>query len=193
MTSHPTGQARLGGALTLTSWAVVAHGRLIVTLRWVRATATAPKRARSSSASCGRLLRRCSTPSWCRRTMISRSFERPLRTASRTSNAYADDGVRRFADPEWRYGKDVPTGAMVGYVESLTLEGIVTDVTRRSIDSRYQPLTLPRAAGDSLTEMEYSFKRPFEISPFRLVHFWIDIRPSRLQIRIRYHLRELFG
>ena len=42
---------------------------------------------RSSSASCGRLLRRCSTPSWCRRTMISRSFERPLRTASRTSNA----------------------------------------------------------------------------------------------------------
>ena len=40
----------------------------------------------AGAASCGRLLRRCSTPSWCRRTMLSRSFERPRRTASRASN-----------------------------------------------------------------------------------------------------------
>ena len=51
------------------------------------AAATAPSRARSSSASAGRLFCRCRTVSWWRSTMISRSFERPERTASRASNA----------------------------------------------------------------------------------------------------------
>ena len=58
-----------------------------------RASAAAmdPSRVRSSSVSWGRLLWRRSTPSWCRRTMISRSLERPERTAKRandTSNRY---------------------------------------------------------------------------------------------------------
>ena len=106
---------------------------------------------------------------------------------------YADHGVRRFVEPEWSYGKDVPTGAMVGYVESLTLEGIVADVNGALDRLEVPALTLPQAVGDSLTEMEHSFNRPFKISPFRLVHLWIDIRPARLQIRMRQHLRRLFG
>ena len=52
-----------------------------------RAAATAPSRVRFSSAGCDRSPRRCSTPNWCRRTMNPRSFERPLHTASRASNA----------------------------------------------------------------------------------------------------------
>ena len=52
-----------------------------------RAAATAPSRARSSSASAGRLFCRCRTAIWWRSTMISRSFERPERTASRAGNA----------------------------------------------------------------------------------------------------------
>ena len=56
-----------------------------------KAAATAPSRARSSSASAGRLFCRCRTASWWRSTMISRSFECPERTAKRandTSNRY---------------------------------------------------------------------------------------------------------
>ena len=55
------------------------------------AAAMAPSRARSSSASAGRLFCRCRTASERRSTMISRSFERPERTAKRandTSNRY---------------------------------------------------------------------------------------------------------
>ena len=56
-----------------------------------RAAATAPTSARSSSARAGRLFYRRRTASWWRNTMISRSFERPERTAKRandTSNRY---------------------------------------------------------------------------------------------------------
>ena len=61
------------------------------------AAAMAPSRARSSSAMAGRLYWRCRTVSWCRNTMISRSFERPERTAKRandTSNRYRQELAR---------------------------------------------------------------------------------------------------
>ena len=56
-----------------------------------KAAATAPSRARSSSASAGRSVCRLRTVSWWRNTMISRPFARPERTAKRandTSNRY---------------------------------------------------------------------------------------------------------
>ena len=56
-------------------------------LGWRSAAATAPSRARSPSLSAGRLIWRRRTVSWWRNTMISRSFERPDRTANRASDA----------------------------------------------------------------------------------------------------------
>ena len=91
---------------------------------------------------------------------------------------YVDDGVRRFADLTWRYGKDVASGAMAGYVESMTAEAIVAEVNGTLDELGVQALALPSGADGPLTEMEHSFGRPFAISPFRLVHLWIDIRPT---------------
>ena len=51
------------------------------------AAAIAPSKLRSASVSAGRSICRRSTASWWRNTMISRSFERPERTASRASDA----------------------------------------------------------------------------------------------------------
>ena len=51
------------------------------------AAAIAPSKLRSASVSSGRSIGRRSTASWWRNTMISRSFERPDRTASRASDA----------------------------------------------------------------------------------------------------------
>ena len=90
---------------------------------------------------------------------------------------YVDDGVRRFLDLEWQYGKDVATGAMVGYVESLTPEEIIVEVNGALDRLGVSALTLPPRIGSPLIEMEHSFDRPFEISPFQLVHLWTDIRP----------------
>ena len=91
---------------------------------------------------------------------------------------YVCDGVRRFTHREWRYGKDVASGAMVGYVESLTPQEIVAEVNGVLTQLEVSALTLPPGAAGSLTEMEHSFGRPFAISPFRLVHLWIDICPT---------------
>ena len=51
------------------------------------AAAIAPSELRSASVMSGRSTCRRSTPSWWRKTMISRSFERPDRTVSRASDA----------------------------------------------------------------------------------------------------------
>ena len=90
---------------------------------------------------------------------------------------YARDGVRRFTDPDFGYGRDAASGSMVGYVESLTLEEIVAEVNGELPQLGVPDLDLPSQADGSLTEMEHSFTRPFPISPFRLIHLWIDIRP----------------
>ena len=92
---------------------------------------------------------------------------------------YVEDGVRRFTHLDWRYGKDVATGSMVGYVESLTPEHVGSEVNEALKQHGMSTLTLPPADGP-LMEMEHSLVRPFAITPFRLVHLWIDIRPTRL-------------
>ena len=102
----------------------------------------------------------------------------PSRSGRKFNVHYVCDGVRRFADLEWQYGKDVATGSMVGYVESLTPKEIVAEVNGVLTQLGVSALTLPPGPGGSLTEMEHSFGRPFAISPFRLVHLWIDIRPT---------------
>lgn len=91
---------------------------------------------------------------------------------------YVDDGVRRFVDLEWQYGKDVATGAMVGYVESLTSIGLVMEVNKRLNHLCLPSLTLRQESEDRLTEMEHFLDRSFELTPFRLVHLWIDISPA---------------
>lgn len=91
---------------------------------------------------------------------------------------YVNDGVGRFIDPGWRYGKDVTTGAMVGYMESLSFTQILVEING-ALDPRGLPaLAPPPDSGGPLIELEHSFNRPFEIIPFRLVHLWIDVRPS---------------
>ena len=102
----------------------------------------------------------------------------PSNAGWRFNEHYVDDGVRRFAHPDWRYGKNVASGAMAGYVESMTPEEIVADVNGTLGALGVPALKLPQVAGDSLTEMEHSFDRSFRISPFLLVHLWIDIRPT---------------
>ena len=91
---------------------------------------------------------------------------------------YVKDGVRRFIDLQWRYGKDVASGAMAGYVESMTRADIVAEVNTALNHIGVPALTFPPEAGGPLSVTEHSFDRPFENSPFRLVHLWIDIRPT---------------
>ena len=65
------------------------------------AAAIAPSKLRSVSVSSGRSICRRSTASWWRKTMISRSLERPDRTVSRASDARNRYKIRYTRNQDW--------------------------------------------------------------------------------------------
>jgi hypothetical protein len=86
---------------------------------------------------------------------------------------YVTDGVQRFIDPDWRYGKDVASGAMVGYIESMTADDILAEVNTAAVDSRIPPIRHLTAAAP-LHELDHVLARTFRVNPFRLIHLWIE-------------------
>jgi hypothetical protein len=90
---------------------------------------------------------------------------------------YVANGVDRFRAPEWAYGKLAPTGAMVGYVQSMQPDEILIEVNAICKGRSFPDLVIMRHWGAGNTgRFEHTFERSFEISPFNLHHFWIDLR-----------------
>lgn len=86
---------------------------------------------------------------------------------------YVDDGIVRFVDPAWRYGRAVASGAMVGYIESMGFDDVFAEVQARLSQRSLASLNV-LGSGDDLFELDHSLARSFALSPFRLVHLWID-------------------
>ena len=86
---------------------------------------------------------------------------------------YVVEGVHRFRDPDFQYGRDVSTGAMVGYIQSSTPRQTVSSVDAALQRRGFPVLTPLNSSNALLLEMDHSFKRTFKASPFRLVHLWI--------------------
>jgi hypothetical protein len=90
---------------------------------------------------------------------------------------YVNHGISRFRDPRWAYAQRFPSGAMVGYWQSLKAEQVLNEVNNESRRNSLPDLVLigtwnPRA----VSRLEHTFDRPVESSPFRLHHLWIDLR-----------------
>lgn len=90
---------------------------------------------------------------------------------------YVNHGICRFRDNLWAYAQRFPSGAMVGYCQSMDLEEIlteVTDITRKNTfpdmvrNGNWKALAVSRLA--------HTFERAFEVSPFQLFHLWVDLR-----------------
>jgi hypothetical protein len=90
---------------------------------------------------------------------------------------YINHGIRRFREPEWGYGKSTSSGAMIGYWQTMQPSELLGDVNGECRNTSLPDLILvgPLVPGGT-SHFEHIFDRPFEISPFRLHHFWIDIR-----------------
>ena len=91
---------------------------------------------------------------------------------------YVEYGVRRFLEPEWAYAKGAPSGAMVGYWQSMLGEDVLREV---NADCRLRSIPRLVAIGPPPTngvgKFEHDMARTFPGSPFRLHHLWIDLRP----------------
>jgi len=90
---------------------------------------------------------------------------------------YINNGIHRFREPGWAYGKLAPSGAMIGYLQSMQPDEVLREVNTECREKLFPDLVL---VGDwtlgATSRLEHVFDRPFQISPFKLHHFWIDLR-----------------
>jgi hypothetical protein len=79
---------------------------------------------------------------------------------STLSGRYVSNGIWRFIDSHWSYGKDVADGAMVGYVKSSGSATALVEVNRASSSKGIPPLAGLSEAGarrDFIHQFERSF------------------------------------
>jgi hypothetical protein len=90
---------------------------------------------------------------------------------------YTSHGIGRFREPEWAYAKRFSSGAMVGYWQSMEADEVLSEVNEGCSKKSLPDLILQGTWNPGGTsQLEHTFERPFEISPFRLRHLWIDLR-----------------
>jgi hypothetical protein len=90
---------------------------------------------------------------------------------------YVNHGVCRFRDEKWAYAKRFSSGAMVGYWQSLEAEQVLKEISNEARKNSLTDLVRKGAWKPSgVSNLEHSFQRSFEASPFHLRHLWVDLR-----------------
>lgn len=100
-----------------------------------------------------------------------------LAMGSRTwvyTEQYVRSGVVRYISPDHGYGKDVASGAMVGYLHGLSLATALSEVNAWANADAVPELRLLTSDGDR-AELEHALERTFAESPFRLLHVWAKV------------------
>jgi hypothetical protein len=86
---------------------------------------------------------------------------------------YVDAGIVRFVTVEHSYGKESPSGVMVGYLQLMNLEQALSEVNARAVGKSLPPLHLVNNDGRMPVELSHELVRSFPDSPFRLIHLWL--------------------
>lgn len=104
---------------------------------------------------------------------------------------YAENGIHRFTTDKFCYGTDLTSGAMVGYVEDMEFDEILSEVNT-AITEKLKIEQIVKHSDTwqekSTSLLSHSFDRPFEKSPFTLHHLWIDLKgcyPRQIKIKIK--------
>lgn len=90
------------------------------------------------------------------------------------ADQYVEAGVRRFITVEHAYGKEASSGAMVGYLQAMTVQEALEAVNASASARKIPTLTLRQQTTSGPVELDHELARPFPISPFSLLHFWIS-------------------
>ncbi len=88
---------------------------------------------------------------------------------------YVADGVLRFINATHAYGKDMPSGAMVGYMQSIPVNDAVQRVNDAATNHGISALVLRTRRGDEHAKLEHQVVRDFNVSPFSLTHIWVRL------------------
>jgi hypothetical protein len=103
---------------------------------------------------------------------------KPPRTDWILTKNYVLNGIFRFITEEHSYAKGEKSGAMVGYVQSMELDDILDEINATCISQTIPPIDPPRDGWQNggISFLRHQVARTFAVSPFKLTHFWIDVR-----------------
>ncbi len=107
----------------------------------------------------------------------------PSSSTWKLNENYVRNGICRFMSSPHEYGKDEDSAGMIGYVQSMELEDILQQVNGIA-DTNPEPVSRLQLSPDGwrekgVSELMHDLERPFPISPFRMYHFWVDIRKNQ--------------
>jgi hypothetical protein len=90
---------------------------------------------------------------------------------------YTTNGVSRFQNRTWGYGKGFPSGTMIGYIQSMAHNAILTEVNQHGRAAGMPAIVCTAAwVVHGVTRLDgQSITRVFQVSPFTLHHLWLDI------------------
>jgi hypothetical protein len=91
---------------------------------------------------------------------------------------YVHEGVVRFITPEHAYGKDTPSGAMVGYLQAIDFDQALNEVNACAASLGIPPLAARGDPSAALAEFDHRLSRSFAVSPFLLTHIWARRQPA---------------
>lgn len=92
---------------------------------------------------------------------------------------YVHAGILRFATEEHGYGKGVPSGAMVGYLQAIDPDQALAEINACATAQGITPLVVRNHPTNATTELDHKLERPFRDSPFFLTHLWSDFQQAR--------------
>ena len=91
---------------------------------------------------------------------------------------YIEKGVRRFIDVDSGYGEGVTSGAMIGYLQTMSPDDILNEVNGYATK-----VNVPAINGTDrpwidrgVTRLNQTLGRKMSPSPFLLRHLWLDLR-----------------
>ena len=91
---------------------------------------------------------------------------------------YVRNGICRFREPEHAYAKRFCSGAMVGYCQSMEPAQVLKEVNEEACRNSLPHIVPIGQPASDCQKLEHTFDRSFPVSPFHLLHLWIDLRPS---------------
>lgn len=96
---------------------------------------------------------------------------------------YVVNGINRFIRAEWGYAKGAASGMMIGYIQSMEPDEILSEVNQNALAQGLPAMMLaPRSwISQGLTVLTpHVCHRDVEPRTIRLSHYWIDLRHREL-------------
>lgn len=114
-------------------------------------------------------------------TIECKRLGKPPKKGRPLNRQYVSDGILRYVTDEHAYGKGSPSGAMIGYVQSMPPPEILAEVNAFAGRKGLPPLNPPggRFTMAQIARLEQMLDRPqVPPTPFALRHLWVDLRSS---------------